>query len=185
MVSNMVSIIYIYVSVLVALFFSPSMLLSNSSSDDVSAVHARDVEYDGTKIRLAGDVFIENHLGQIFCDKATLQLPSGDQSMAKGLSPENIWLQGHVKIKLPDGASLTSNEADINCIELEGLFTATPPDKVIYITYMQDGKQKIPVKTSSNAMRLKLKKVEDSSQYEVSDVKGEGSVAIEYQSPLK
>lgn len=180
----MISNLSIFLSALIAVF-SPALLFSANSADNVSAIHARDVEYDGTKIRLAGDVFIENHLGQIFCDKATLQLPSGDESMVKGLSPENIWLQGHVKIKLPDGASLTANEADINCIELEGLFTAIPPDKVIYITHMQDGKQRIPVKTSSNAMRLKLKRVEDSSQYEISDVKGEGSVAIEYQNPLK
>lgn len=144
------------------------------------------MEYDGGKIRLVGDVFIENHLGQIFCDKAVLHLAAtGGQPLAKGLSPETIWMQGNVKIKLPDGATLTSSEADINCIDLEGVFTAVAPDRVVYITHMHDGKQKIPVKTLSNAMRLRLKKAEGSSQYEVSDVKGEGSVAIEYQSPIK
>ena len=137
--------------------------------------------YDGKKIHLDGEVFIEHHFGLISCDKADLLLSTAQpERESKNLTPEKILLCGHVQIELQDGSHLTANEADINCLDLEGYFTAIDPDKVVYTTYFSEGGNKMPVITSSRAMRLKMKKEEGSSQYVFSDMQGEGAVSIEY-----
>lgn len=145
----------------------------------ISEIKARDVGYDGRKIRLTGDVSIDHRLGLITCDKAELLMP--DESCGtKGMTPERIFLQKGVKLILKDGSTLTSDEADINCLELSGVFTATLPNKVVYTAFVEEDGKKLPVVTSSRAMRVTMKKDENTSQYVLSDMKGEGAVSIQY-----
>src|SRR5215469_10631509 len=89
-------------------------------------VEASNVDYDGKKIRLAGEVHIVHQFGEIRCEKGVL-LFDEENPQAKKLSPTRIMLHGDVLIKLHDGSELEADEADINCKTLEGVFTANAP----------------------------------------------------------
>lgn len=146
----------------------------------ISEIKARDVSYDGRKIRLTGEVSIDHRLGFITCDKAELLMPD-EQTGAKGLTPERIFLQKGVKLVLKDGSTLTSDEANINCVDLSGLFTADVPNRVVYTTFVDEDGKRMPVITSSRAMKVTMKKDESTSQYVLADMQGEGAVSIQYQ----
>ena len=146
----------------------------------ISELKARDVGYDGRKIRLTGEVSIDHRLGLITCDKAELLMPE-DSLTGKSLTPERIFLQKGVKLVLKDGSTLTSDEAEINCLELTGVFTAVAPSRVVYTTFVEEEGKKLPVITSSRAMHVAMKKDEKTSQYVLSDIQGEGAVCIQYQ----
>jgi hypothetical protein len=65
---------------------------------------------------------------------------------------------------------------------MEGVFTAQTPSKVVYISYAQNGHQKIPVQASSRVLRAKI--IKTPQGYSLSSLKGEGIVNIEYLRPL-
>jgi len=94
----------------------------------------------------------------------------------KTLSPERIFLQKDVKFILKRCSTLTSDEANIDCLELSGVFTSVAPNRVVYTTFIGEDDKKLPVTTSSMLMNIKMKKDEKLSQYVLSDVKCEGSV---------
>ena len=180
-----------YIVVVMCLLSATTALFSFFSIKNISDVKAKDVRFDGKKIILTGDVIIEGRLGIIHCEKAELFLPDFSESSnsdknassatSPALSPERILLQNSVTFELTDGSRLTSDEADINCIDLEGVFSAKPPHKVVYVAYVEEEGVRVPVKTTSTIMRVKMKKDEKSSAYVLSDVQGEGAVTIEYQ----
>jgi hypothetical protein len=146
----------------------------------ISELKARDVGYDGRKIRLTGEVSIDHRLGLITCDKAELLMPE-ESVTGKSLTPERIFLQKGVKLVLKDGSTLSSDDADINCLDLSGVFTADAPNKVVYTTFVEEDGKKLPVITSSRAMHITMKKDENTAQYVLSDIQGEGAVSIQYQ----
>jgi len=164
------------------IIFSTQVLFAADAN--ISEIKANGVSYDGKTIHLNRDVFIDHQFGTIVCDEAHLVLP---QTESNHLAPETITLTGHVKVKLHDGATLLSDEAEIDCVALEGLFTAKEPNKVVYITAANEGEA--PLKTSGRAIRVKMKKVEGEEgkgkgkkpRYIFSDIQGEGAVSIEYQ----
>ena len=163
-------------------FFLTSFSLSaKEKNNTVSQIEANDVDYDGKKIRLAGAVRIEHSFGELYCQKAVVLLAQKDPE--KRASPDRILLEGDVKVILRNGAHLTSQEADLDCNTLEAVFTATPPTKVVYVTAPTEGIQNTPMKASSRAMRVKMKKNE-SSEYAISDLQGEDAVMIEYLNSL-
>lgn len=147
-------------------------------------IEANDIDYDGKKIRLTGAVQLNHQFGDIACDKAVLLLSENDTEV-KMMTPQRVLLYGSVYVKLRDGSIIVSEEADIHCPTLEGIFTANPPQKVVYTTFMIDGKDTIPVKASSRAMKVIMKKSDGpNSSYVVNDMQAEGSVTIEYQNAL-
>jgi len=145
----------------------------------ISEIKAKDVDYDGKRITLKGDVKIEHRLGRLACNKATIFLLQAKDTEEKNLTPEYITLEGGVIAELKDGSILHSQLAEINCQTLEGVFTSPNPEKVTYIAQMKEGEKTVPVKTTSSAMRVRMKKKEN--EYVFSDFQGEGSVSIEYQ----
>lgn len=150
----------------------------------MTQIEANDIDYDGKKICLRGKVKLNHQFGDIMCEKAILLLSENDTE-SKMTAPQRILLFGDVYVKLRDGSSITSEEADIHCPTLEGVFTSEPPQKVIYTTFMIDGKETIPVKASSRAMKVIMKKSDGpNSSYIVHDMQAEGSVIIEYQNAL-
>jgi lipopolysaccharide assembly outer membrane protein LptD (OstA) len=171
------------ISMIFALFCFFGFLPPQAVQSDgiISEIKAKDVDYDGKRICLTGDVRIEHRFGKLVCDKAIIFLLQSKDDDEKSFTPEYITLEGNVKAELKDGSTLTSQLAEINCNTLEGVFTAANPEKVIYIANMQEGSKTVPVKTSSSAMRIRMKKKENSSEYVFSDLQGEGSVSIEYQ----
>lgn len=162
-----------------------AILLAAPAIKNISDIKAKDVRFDGRKIILTGDVCIEGRLGTVHCDKAELLLPESDEknkpaTSSLALSPEKIFLQKNVILKLNDGSRLTADEADICCLSLESVFRATLPHKVVYIAYVEEEGSKIPVKTSCTSMRVKMQRDKESA-YVLSDVQAEGAVTIEYQ----
>ncbi|MBS0655742.1 MAG: hypothetical protein JSR46_08190 [Verrucomicrobia bacterium] len=163
-----------------------SVCVSPLAATPLSHLEAGDVDYDGKKITLVGAVHLTHQFGAIACDKAVIILPEREGEAKMLLTPQKILLYGNVNVQLRDGSTISSEEADINCPTLEGVFTANPPLKVVYSTLMVDGKETIPVKASSRAMRVIMKKSEGpNSSYVVHDMQAEGSVQIEYQNALR
>ncbi len=179
-----------YIAMVICLLSTSSALFAAPSTKNISDVKAKDVSFDGKRIILTGDVVIEGRLGIINCERAELFLPDSNESRhsekghsketSPALSPDRILLKNSVTLELKDGSSLTADEADINCIDLEGVFHAKPPHKVVYVAYVEEDGVRVPVKTTGNTMRVKMKKDEKSSAYILSDVQGEGAVTIEY-----
>ena len=89
----------------------------------VNSLSAQSVDYDGNNIRLGGGVNIEHHFGMVSCEKAVISLKNVDESRKTkvGFDPDRMLLHGNVKIQLRDGSHLLSDEADINCQDLEGI----------------------------------------------------------------
>lgn len=147
-----------------------------------TSIEADNADYDGKKIRMVGAVHIQHEFGNITCDKGVLLMK---ESSEKRVDPDRILLDGAVSVVLHDGSVLTSDEADINCETLEGVFTAIAPQKVVYITRVEEGDNAVPVKTMSRCMRVTMKKQAgqegQKAQYVVQDVQAEGAVNIEYQ----
>jgi hypothetical protein len=161
------------------LLFCPA-LWAKSEMMTVSEVKARDVSYDSHEIRLTGDVFIDHKFGLIYCDKATFIMAQPSDGAPKPFQAEKIILEGKVKVELRDDSTLSADEAILDCEALEGRFKAVHPNKVVYVAMMQEEGKKTPVKTSSSQLYVKMKKEEGAAEYTIADLKGEGSVAIEY-----
>lgn len=153
----------------------------SASVNILKNLEADQIDYDTKKIRLSGKVYIEHHFGEIRCDKGVLLFE--DEQSSK-LSPSRILLNGAVEIILQDGSIITSDEADIDCKSLEGVFVAVAPKKVSYVTRVVEENRSVPVKATSRALRVTMKKASGSkSEYELADIQGEGAVSIEYQNP--
>lgn len=160
------------------------MLLLSSPINAASktSIETDNADYDGKQILMHGSVRINHEFGNLACDKGVLVVKEDGQSR---LDPDRIFLYGAVRVVLHDGSILTSEEADINCHTLEGVFTATAPQKVVYITRVEEGDKAVPVTTMSRCMRVTMKKqsgqaVGQKSQYVIQDVQAEGAVQIEY-----
>lgn len=143
-----------------------------------TTMEADSADYDGKNIRMAGNVHIEHEFGTIDCLKGVVVMKEGSKMR---FDPDRILLSGEVLVVLHDGSELRSDEADINCDTLEGVFTAEAPQKVEYVTRVEEAGKTVPVKTMSRAMRISMKKEEATSQYVVQDIQAEGAVNIEYQ----
>jgi hypothetical protein len=165
----------------IVLFLLAPTLGCGQEMGAISEIRAKDVAYDSRQIQLIGEVFIDHQFGTIVCDKATIQLAPSKDATAKNIMPEKIFLSGHVQAKLKDGSELSSEEAEIDCSTLEGYFRSKAPNKVVYTMVVVEGDTKAPIKTTCEAMRAKMKKTEHGEGYVFSEVKGEGSVVIEYQ----
>ncbi|MCE5293510.1 MAG: hypothetical protein LLF94_02710 [Chlamydiales bacterium] len=145
-----------------------------------TSIQADSADYDGKKIRMAGGVRIQHEFGNIACDKGVMLMKEAPEVR---LDLDRIMLNGSIELILHDGSVLTAEEADINCKTLEGVFTATEPNKVIYLTRVEEDGQAIPVKTMSRSMRVTMKREQNGSgsQYVIQDVQALGAVNIEYQ----
>jgi len=139
-------------------------------------IEADSADYDGKKIRMCGSVFLQHEFGTIRCTKGVMLMKEGSE---KRIDPDRIMLHGAVEVVLQDGSVLHADEADINCNTLEGVFTAEAPNKVTYLTRVEEEGKACPVKTTSRAMRVVMK--QQNQEYVVQDLQAEGSVNIEYQ----
>jgi hypothetical protein len=169
---------------IVCLFLQGGFVQSKLVANVLQNIEASQVDFDGKKIRLAGDVHINHQFGEIRCEKGVLLLDE-QRVQDKKHMPSRILLSGSVEIKLKDGSVLTSDEADIDCKNLEGVFSSTPPNKVTYLTLFLEQGKTVPVKALSRAMRVLMKKSDGpKSEYVVSDVQGIGAVSVQYQNNL-
>lgn len=145
-----------------------------------TGIEANSADYNGKQISMAGSVYIQHEFGNIRCEKGVMLMKPTSE---KRLDPDRIILSGAVEVVLHDGSVLTSDEADIDCKTLEGVFTAQAPQKVVYITRVEEEGNSVPVKTMSRAMRVIMKKEQNNekSSYVIQDIQAEGAVNIEYQ----
>ncbi len=160
--------------ILLFICFIPNALQANI----VNSLEANVVDYDTKKIRLNGAVHIVHQFGEIRCEKAVLLFDDAEENT---LSPSRILLDSDVSMILKDGSVITSDEADIDCKALVGVFVCLAPSRVCYMTRVVDHDKAMPVKVTSRAMRILMKKTEGPKpEYVVADVQGEGAVSIEY-----
>lgn len=167
----------------VILLFLP--FIAEGVAVPLSGIKAQDANYNGKTIVLIGDVSIDHQFGKLYCDKATLLLQPADAAEGRNFAPEKILLEGKVRAELQNGNSLNAQFAEIDCLTLEGVFTAQEPEKVVCVTFIEgkNDDKKTPVRTSSQSMRVKMVKAEKTAEYVFSELKGEGKVSIEYLTP--
>lgn len=161
--------------VVVALFCLPI----DGFASILKNIEASQIDYDTKKIRLSGAVYIVHEFGELRCEKGVLLF---EEAQSTKLSPSRILLEGDVHITLQDGATIASDEADIDCKSLEAVFVCIPPKKVSYIMKIVEDAKTVPVKATSQALRVLMKKSDGpKSEYVIADLQGEGAVNIEYQ----
>jgi len=150
-------------------------------------VVAEKVTFDGAKLHLVDNVSITHGLGVLTCDWAELFFKTGPGKETETV-PEKIILRGNVRMRLSDGGSIDADQAEIDCLALDGLFQAEPPKKVACLFYL-DGDEGVrtPIKATSRKMRVKMRSIEQpkgGTHYVISDFQGEDAVTIEYQQPV-
>lgn len=165
--------------ILACLLFSSICLAQEM---DIEQIESDQIEYKGKKLLLTGHVHVRYTFGSVLCDKASLDITKGN-ALSGGMGTDMIMLEGNVIINFPDGDRLEADKADLNCVTMEGVFTAEDPKKVTYLTSMGQGNDKAPIKASSKKLRAKLTKQGDGAGYHLSDLQGEGAVFIEYIKP--
>ena len=151
-------------------------------ADSVTQIAAHDVSYDGKKVLLRGCVRLTSEFGAISCDQAEIAL----EPHTKNLTFDTIFMKGNVLVTLKDESEVQSENADINCKTLEGLFHSESPQKVVYTTFLSGQKDKVPVKATSKALKVTMHKIANSqsSSYTIRDVQAIGAVIVEYQNNL-
>jgi len=145
----------------------------------VQEINADSVTFDEKKIYLKGNVKVLHEFGTLRCDESTLFLTKNENSSEK--SANKIFLKNNVHIDFSDGSSLQATEGEIYCEALEAHFCATPPQKVIYITYTED--EHLPIRATSRALQATIVRGKDG--YSLNSLKGEGAVNIEYLTQRK
>jgi hypothetical protein len=146
----------------------------------IKQVEAEQIIYTDTLVTLIGHVSVSHDIGIVRCNKALLYLSDGKQN-ENDLSIQKIELFDEVKIDFTDGSSLSSQEGEINCQSMESIFTASPPEKVIYTSYAHDEKNSVPVRASGRNLKAKI--VKTPQGYSLTSLKCDGAVHIEYLTP--
>lgn len=149
----------------------------------VEQVAADQIEYQGTQIVLTGHVRVKLEVGLVTCGKGVLYVKKGSSLTTTG-GVDKINLDGDVKLYFSDGDILEADRADLNCVTFEGVFYATSPNKVIYATAQRQnaktGKIEPPMRASSDVLHAKIGQIAGKTGYQLTDLKGEGAVLIEY-----
>ncbi len=153
----------------------------HAPSIPIKDVQADTIEFQNKKILLRGRVMVSYDMGTIRCDEALVSL--GEKSKGSdSVLAERIDLDGHVEIDFTDGSSLTANKGEIFCQKREAVFYASPTEKVVYTSFCNEDDVKIPVIASGKKIAARIVK-DESGKSSLSDIRGEGSVTIEYLRP--
>lgn len=157
------------------------MLSSASFAVDIHSLPIHSIEADKVhseagKITLEGSVKAILDIGTVTCEKAILKI-DGNAKDAKMFSRE-IELENHVDIHFSDGSVLTSHKGVIDCINRIGTFTASPEEKVVYLTQLDPQDENSHVRATSN--RLVGKLVRTDNKWKLDDLNAEGAVRVEY-----
>ena len=147
----------------------------------IQQVEAENIDFNEKILTLTGNVSVTHEIGTIHCNKGILHLNDAKTSTNE-LAVNKIFLHEAVVIDFSDGSQLMSDEGQLDCITMEGVFTSQAPSKVIYTSYAQDVHQKIPVRASGRLLRAKI--IKTPQGYTLSSLKGEGAINIEYLPPL-
>lgn len=139
-------------------------------------IEAEHIDFNEKKIHLVGNVKVDHEFGMIRCQEATLLLRQ-DKKEGETLPVERILLKDKVSIDFSNGHTLLSDEGDIDCATLEGIFLATSSTVVTYLSHSENGPLKTPLKATSKALKGKIAKTPQG--YQLTELKGEGAVHIE------
>jgi len=132
----------------------------------VGGVKAESLDYSTSSMHAKGHVEIQNQFGKVTCEDAIMLLAEKPQ-------PEKIVLKGKVFIALQDGSTVAADSAELNCETEEGTFRSIAPNQVVVTTVRPQ-----PMKTEAKEIWIKIKK--EKGKYILSDMKGEGTVQVEY-----
>jgi len=139
-------------------------------------IEAEHIDFNEKIIHLVGNVKVDHEFGVIRCEEATLLLRQ-EKKEGETLPVDRILLKDNVSINFSEGHTLLSDEGDIDCTTLDGIFLAAPSGVVTYLSYSDNGPLKTPLKATSKALKGKITKT--SQGYALTELKGEGAVHIE------
>jgi hypothetical protein len=163
---------------LLFLFCSLPLLLLGADQPvlPIHNIEAEHIDFNEKTIHMVGNVKVDHEFGMIRCQEATLLLRQ-EKKEGETLPVDRILLKENVSIDFSEGHTLLSDEGDIDCLTLEGIFLAEPSRVVTYISYSENGPLKTPLKATSKALKGKITKTPQG--YELTALKGEGAVHIE------
>ena len=142
----------------------------------IHSIEADKVRSETGKIYLEGSVKAVLDLGVVTCEKALLLLDKGakeDKVVSRVIELEN-----HVEIQFTDGGNLQAHKGVIDCVKRMGTFTASPEEKVIYETQLDEQDPNSIARATSNKLVGKL--VRQEKGWKLDDLNAEGAVRIEY-----
>lgn len=116
----------------------------------ISSVSSSEVLYDGSDLKLSGEVVIEHPLGQMHAAEALIERP--DQQSE---SFDAIHLSKAVRLELKDYGKLFCEVADFDFKSLTGCLKANEGEK---ICYTQLSSQKLPLEMKSQVAHLLFEK---------------------------
>lgn len=148
----------------------------------IQQVEADTIDFNEKILTLTGNVSVTHEIGIIHCNTGLLHL-NNTKAPTNDLAVQTIFLHENVIIDLSDGSQLRSDEGQLDCLTMEGIFTSHPPAKVVYLSYAQDSHKKIPIRASSRILKAKI--IKTPQGYTLSSLKGEGATTIEYLNPLE
>ena len=167
-------------SLFAILFFSSRLVAADQPLLPIHNIEAEHIDFNEKTIHLVGNVKVAHEFGLIKCQEATLFLRQ-EKKEEETHPVERILLKTDVSIDISHGHTLISDEGDIDCTTLVGLFLAEPGRFVTYISSSTNGPLKTPLKATSKALKGKITKT--SQGYELSSLQGEGAVHIESLQP--
>ena len=144
-------------------------------------VEAEHVNLEDKVLHLVGHVKVTHEIGILSCDESTLLLPQ-EKKEGENTAVNTILLKGNVAIDFSDGSHLLADEGEIDCLALEGTFSAIPPAKVVYTSFATNEHLRIPVRATGRALKAKI--IKTPLGYSLTSMRGEGAVNIEYLRPI-
>lgn len=147
----------------------------------IHSVEAQKVHSLDKKIILEGSVVAVLDLGTVTCEKAILFMEN--PSKGNDIVSRTIEMENNVLIDFSDGSHLAANRGVIDCVKREGIFYASPQEKVVYDTLLDEKDPTSHVRATSSILKGRLVKKEDG--WKLDDLHAEGSVRIEYKDKNK
>jgi len=149
--------------------------------DQEMEIAADQMDYDGRRMLLTGNVKADHHLGRLEADRA--EIPAEINN--KKLQYNTLNLDGTVKIDFSKGGSLSCSKAVLDHDLLSGKFYGDGSnEKVVYTDNLAGNNQEpIPLLFQSREMTILFAKAdtkEGKSKTSISEMVGEGDVFINY-----
>lgn len=138
----------------------------------LSSISSDQVEYNGTGLKLSGQVIIEHPLGKMEAQEALLDKPSGktDESF------NEIHLMNTVRIALKDHGQIVCEKADFDLTTLKGSLEAKKGEKIEYFNQLSD---KQPLELHCQNAELQFETIKQSAPL-LNSILALGAVEIIY-----
>lgn len=161
----------------ITLFSMTCMIDVLLGQESALKIESQMANYDGQVMKLSGNVLVENDLARMEAQQIELTCQSIDNSKEYLLK-----LQGKVKISLPQGGSLTSALAEIDCRERQGKFYSDETQQEVVYTDTKMDKQGLPIslRVKSHQMTIQLGTSQTSTKAALHSLIAQGNATATY-----